>query len=74
MPSNIGKPDDLVFIEACSLFKTANHGNQGLPLYSCSCNASSSTSMVQPSQESSKKPNAGRVVSNTSTNNRKIKR
>lgn len=73
MPSFIGKPDDSIFIGACFLFKTANYGNQGFSLYSWTCNGSSSTSMVQPSQEPSKKPNTGRRVSNTSTNNRKRK-
>lgn len=73
MPSFTGKPDDVVFIGACSLFKTANYRNQKFSLCSYPCNTSSSTSMVQPSQEPREKQNTGRVPSNTSTNNRKRK-
>lgn len=56
MHSFTEKSDDLVLIGACSLFKTVNYGNQGFPFSSCPYNASSSTSMVQPGHESSKKP------------------
>lgn len=56
MPLFAKKSDDLVFIGACSLFKTPNYGNQGFPFHSCPYNASSSPSMAQPSHESSKKP------------------
>lgn len=49
-------------------------GHQAFALYSCPCNGSASTFMVQPRQKPSEKPHTGRVVSNTSTSNRKRKR